>query len=1466
MRRIVKNYEILRPLGEGGMGAVYYAIETQLRREVALKCLRPEIASNPGVLDRFRNEAQAQAKLNHPNVAHLYEFFPFGAEYFMAMEYVNGPTLSKVLRERRRLPYEEAANYATQALRGLEHAHKHGIVHRDIKPANLMLNQEGQVKVTDFGIARVSGANRATRAGMIVGTYEYISPEAAQGLPTTALSDIYSMGVVLFELLTGRLPFESQNEYELLRMHIQGARPSVRSVVKDAPGALDEIVQRAMERNVRRRFRSAEEMAGSLQKWVEGAGKRPTVGIFSRWLSGEGGREKTPAPEEGAAETRRTAITGVCRRIEDLLEQRLWSEAAGALQKGLRAYPGEPELIDLSNRLDRQRQQYEQGVAQQAELIRDLLGRGLPEAATKAADSALGTYPGAPVLLDLQAVCHARLAAANASAGQLVQVQRRVEELIDARKYEEATDYVLELHGTNHSQNELGKLLARILQVRKEAEKRDAIRQELAQAESAAATGQWEQALAILARALERFPEEPAIESFRQDVTNRRDAERRRQAAEKLIAEVRRIETGGNIEAARDRLLRDFGALGEDLRLKAELERLDSQLEAARREKAIQSALTAAAALRQEKKWRAAVDLLDRAVLAEGSDTQITEFRATIAAELRAHELQVESAAVQARALIEEHKWDEAVLRLSISIRALPGESVLSDLLQEAQRGLAQKRRAETIARIIAEANQKADAHEYSEALRLLLDAVSQYPDDESLGAALSQTVFDRDTYLEEEKSKAALARASELEKAGDLPGAIDVLRAASHELPRVEEPRRKLSELEGSWRAIRHRRTLEEVTQAVETGLDSERYPPALEAVERALAEWPDDADLLGMGRRLEQARRQSAVRNALAAAVERAAALELKQCWDEAVEVCEQTVAEYPETAAELNSRIAAARRAAQAARLKSRIEEFGRRISDYVQVGLLEEAASELAKAEQEIAGEPALANWRRNLADGQRRIALDTRVQEAVKTSRRLLEQRNFKEAQGVLLAAGSEFGSAAALELALEITEQSWQRYLDTINSALAEIRSIGEREDWDGAIAAAVSKNEQFPEEPRFRALAAEIQDKREAQGRQADLEGRLNEIRTLLESGTLEEAAVRISAALRQHPGDPLLVELRGKLDLLERARMERQRKQKALLVAEREEAIRSLLAAQRHEEALAAIEDGLAQFPEEKTFRDLRALALARIEENASVAAMAGRVRQLAAGGHGTEADRLLVECQRKYSGRAEFAQLQPLVDAARTAEWDEAARKAAAAAAVSVRDSASQPTRVADSPAIPSAGTGLSPEETQSAARLARIRLVWAAAAVMLVAVAGGVAVSRSVFAPSRPLNENEQGNRKPPPDPGQSEPEKADVGNPPPLTVTPKAISIEYDGHEFPTPRRLTLTSDGPITVEVTARGGWLKAREDPHRPGDIVVSFDLKGLKRGDTYRGEIRVSAASGKSPPLTVPVTVQIPGLNLKL
>src|SRR5215468_5816484 len=203
---VVGNYKIVEKIGEGGMGAVYKGVDLMLEREVAIKALRPELARQPDVVERFRAEAVTLARLNHPNIATLFSFLRQGDDYFMVMEFVRGETLESLLRRAGAMPLDRATTVFCQALEGIDHAHKMGIIHRDIKPANMMLTQSGSIKVMDFGIARVLGTARITRQGSVIGTVEYMSPAQVRGQDTDARSDIYSLGILLYEMLTGRVP------------------------------------------------------------------------------------------------------------------------------------------------------------------------------------------------------------------------------------------------------------------------------------------------------------------------------------------------------------------------------------------------------------------------------------------------------------------------------------------------------------------------------------------------------------------------------------------------------------------------------------------------------------------------------------------------------------------------------------------------------------------------------------------------------------------------------------------------------------------------------------------------------------------------------------------------------------------------------------------------------------------------------------------------------------------------------------------------------------------------------------------------------------------------------------------------------------------------------------------------------------------------------------------------------------
>jgi serine/threonine-protein kinase len=263
--RVIGNYRIVERLGRGGQGKVYRAVDTMVERQVAIKVLRPEIARDPEMLERFRAEAVALAQLNHPGIAQLYAFLCEGGDYYMVMEYVPGLTLAEIIHEQGPLPWPRAAAIAAQILDAIAFAHSRGILHRDLKPANVMVPADDRVKVMDFGIAQIAGKPKMTREGRIVGTVEYLAPERIRGEAPGERSDLYSLGIVLYEMLTGRVPFEASTEYGTMMAQLNDPPAPPEQWGVQLPEALVAIVGKALEKDPNRRFPDAASFAAALR-------------------------------------------------------------------------------------------------------------------------------------------------------------------------------------------------------------------------------------------------------------------------------------------------------------------------------------------------------------------------------------------------------------------------------------------------------------------------------------------------------------------------------------------------------------------------------------------------------------------------------------------------------------------------------------------------------------------------------------------------------------------------------------------------------------------------------------------------------------------------------------------------------------------------------------------------------------------------------------------------------------------------------------------------------------------------------------------------------------------------------------------------------------------------------------------------------------------------------------------------
>ena len=259
-QKINDRYEIIKSIGEGGMANVYLGYDTILDRNVAIKVLRGDLANDEKFVRRFQREALSASSLAHPNIVEMYDVGEDDGTYYIVMEYVDGKTLKQLLKKRGTLTLSEAIDIMSQLTDGMAHAHDSYIIHRDLKPQNIMIKDDGQIKITDFGIAMALNSTQLTQTNSVMGSVHYLPPEQASGKGCTIKSDIYSMGIIFYELLTGTLPFKGDNAVEIALKHMRDPLPSVREDNPSLPQSIENIIKKATAKNPKNRYDSARSM------------------------------------------------------------------------------------------------------------------------------------------------------------------------------------------------------------------------------------------------------------------------------------------------------------------------------------------------------------------------------------------------------------------------------------------------------------------------------------------------------------------------------------------------------------------------------------------------------------------------------------------------------------------------------------------------------------------------------------------------------------------------------------------------------------------------------------------------------------------------------------------------------------------------------------------------------------------------------------------------------------------------------------------------------------------------------------------------------------------------------------------------------------------------------------------------------------------------------------------------------
>ena len=263
-QKINDRYEIIRSIGEGGMANVYLARDIILERNVAIKILRGDLAGDEKFVRRFQREALSASSLSHPNIVEMYDVGEDNGTYYIVMEYVEGMTLKQLIKKRGSLSLSEAIDIMLQITDGIKEAHDSYIIHRDLKPQNILIKENGEVKITDFGIAMALNSTQLTQTNSVMGSVHYLPPEQASGKGATIKSDIYSMGILFYELLTGKLPFKGDNAVEIALKHMKNDIPSVREINDSIPQSVENIILKATAKNPKNRYESAADMHDDL--------------------------------------------------------------------------------------------------------------------------------------------------------------------------------------------------------------------------------------------------------------------------------------------------------------------------------------------------------------------------------------------------------------------------------------------------------------------------------------------------------------------------------------------------------------------------------------------------------------------------------------------------------------------------------------------------------------------------------------------------------------------------------------------------------------------------------------------------------------------------------------------------------------------------------------------------------------------------------------------------------------------------------------------------------------------------------------------------------------------------------------------------------------------------------------------------------------------------------------------------
>ena len=756
------KYDITGELGSGAMGVVYLAEDPRLGRPVAIKTLKtasPDVIGSPELLKRFYREAQAAAKLCHPNIVTIYEIDEANGVPFIAMEFLEGANLQKIISERKEMLILKKLQIIIDLCKGLDYAHQHGVVHRDIKPGNIMVADSGQVKIVDFGIARV-GVSSMTRTGAVLGTVRYMSPEQVQGQAVDARSDVFSVGVVLYELLTYHSPFPGDDVPSILFKILNEPPEPITNYLRQCPPQLEQTIQLALAKDREKRYQTSGDMAFDLQRVADGM-KRSTVGAYL-----DHGQRSLQAGDLTLAKESLQKILEIDSSHE--LAQSLLAEIRERIQSRQRAqtiernlheakealaseqYDDAHALLEEALRLDpghEQAQQYKQLVIQQRDRAAKLRTH-LERAEKLAADLEFQrAKEELEVVLAIDPGNAAAVSMINWMARELADQERhrRAQQCLDSarlyiteKNFARALELLDQARKLNVFTVEVDTLTRLVRSSQEKEARRQSLAIHLAAIEEHLKRGEFDQGFSRVAEALREFPDDPQVLRLHRQALRHAEVDRKRHYVEEQLQTAREFFEKSEYSRALSVLETAIQSVPDDPRLTSLLETVKEAQQQSALEASRKDVLRQANEHLRAQEFAAAIETLERNLARGGPSLELSDLLqfARERYQEQGQQENIQRVLARAQSYLREEQYEEAVQSLTRAQQELKASEIDMLLNAARERREAFLRRREEIA---ANALQLLQSGEAAKAVALFEAAPKIYFKDESFQRAYSQ-------------------------------------------------------------------------------------------------------------------------------------------------------------------------------------------------------------------------------------------------------------------------------------------------------------------------------------------------------------------------------------------------------------------------------------------------------------------------------------------------------------------------------------------------------------------------------------------------------------------------------------------------------------------------------------------------------------------------------------------------------